>query len=310
MKRETLHIFDLILKQLIRLSSVAVIQFINGLFGTDYPLDSTVEYPSTENVSRKLKRLMSDTVVVIGGLRVYHIEGEIGDDASMAVRVFEYGFAEGLRTKTMTDAGVINVRFPDARIIYWETTEKTPDEVILRLDFSDGSHYDYRVKTFKFLNCGIGELVERKMAILLPFYVLKLRKKVAAARTAGQRQKLSAEMRVILDELVASVERGAKAGLMSESDTRIVLEHTERLYSELYAQYEELAEVDVMLKDRILTYSEEAALKAAREATIKATREATLKTEKMAKTMLSDGLPVEAVVKYTSLPRESVEKLL
>jgi hypothetical protein len=54
-KRETAQIFDLILKHLIRLSNVAVINFINGLFGTDHPLDSTVEYPNTENVSKKLR---------------------------------------------------------------------------------------------------------------------------------------------------------------------------------------------------------------------------------------------------------------
>ncbi|GHV38611.1 hypothetical protein FACS1894187_17630 [Synergistales bacterium] len=34
-ERDTAQIFDLILKQLIRLSSAAVIQFINGLFGTN-----------------------------------------------------------------------------------------------------------------------------------------------------------------------------------------------------------------------------------------------------------------------------------
>ena len=74
-KRETLHIFDLILKQLIRLSNDAVVQFINGLFGTRHPLGSTMEYPNTENVSRKLRKLLSDAVVIINGIYAYHIEG-------------------------------------------------------------------------------------------------------------------------------------------------------------------------------------------------------------------------------------------
>ncbi|MCL2010568.1 MAG: hypothetical protein FWG71_08515, partial [Synergistaceae bacterium] len=63
MKRETPQIFDLILKRLLRLSAGAVIQFINGLFGTEHPPDSTVEYPNTEHVSRKLRRLMPDIVI-------------------------------------------------------------------------------------------------------------------------------------------------------------------------------------------------------------------------------------------------------
>ena len=72
LKRETQQIFDLVLKRLMKLSSQAVIQFINGLFGTDHPPDSTVEYPSTEQISRKLRRLMSDIIIVINGIYIYH----------------------------------------------------------------------------------------------------------------------------------------------------------------------------------------------------------------------------------------------
>ena len=64
LKRETQQIFDLILKRLLKLSSLAVIQFINGLFDADHPLDGTVEYPNTEHVSHKLRRLMSDMIVI------------------------------------------------------------------------------------------------------------------------------------------------------------------------------------------------------------------------------------------------------
>jgi hypothetical protein len=229
------------LKQLIRLSNAAVIQFINGLFGTNHPLDSTVEYPNTETVSRKLRKIMSDTVIIIGGLHAYHIEGEIDND-NVALKVFEYGFAEGLRTQSIAEDNVRTIRFPQARVIYWETSGNTPNETTLRLIFPDETRYDYKVKSFKFLDHYINELAKQKMAILLPFYLLKLRKRVVSAKTSVQRTALSAEMKTIFDELVAAVDRSAEAGLMSESDKRIVLEHMERLYRELYSQYPELTE--------------------------------------------------------------------
>ncbi|MDR3076337.1 MAG: hypothetical protein LBU26_03460, partial [Synergistaceae bacterium] len=228
-KRETLHIFDLILKQLIRLSNVAVINFINGLFGTDHPTDSTVDYPNTENVSKKLRRLMSDTIVIIGGVHVYHVEAEISYNADIALRVFEYGFAEGLRTKEASEDGKISIKFPGARVIYWETTAETPDEAVLSLEFPDGGHYNYRVRVFKFLEHGIGELEAQKLTILLPFYVLKLRKMTVRAKSSARRAELAAEMKSILGELVEAVERGGQTGLMDESDKRTVLEHMERL---------------------------------------------------------------------------------
>jgi hypothetical protein len=44
-EHEPIHIFDLIFKRLMRLSNRASVQFINGLFDTAYPVDSTVDYP-------------------------------------------------------------------------------------------------------------------------------------------------------------------------------------------------------------------------------------------------------------------------
>jgi hypothetical protein len=243
-KRETAHIFDLILKRLIRLSNVAIINFVNGLFGTNHPLDSTVEYPNTENVSKKLRKLMSDTIVIIGGTHVYNIEGEINsDDENIAVRVFEYGFMEGLRTKTTSENGSkISIKFPNARIIYWETTKKAPDEVTLTLGFPDGEHYNYVVRTVKFLDHTIKDLEAQKLVILLPFYVLKLRKRAVNARTSKRRMELAKEIKPILEELMAAADRAEQTGLMSGSDKRIVLEHMERLYKELFAQYDEYKE--------------------------------------------------------------------
>jgi hypothetical protein len=63
---------------------------------------------------------------------------------------------------------------------------------------------------------------------------------------------------------------------MSEEDMRTVIQHMDRLYQELYTSYEALREGDVMLQDRIKTYSEEAA----ERATAKATEEAAVKAKK------------------------------
>jgi hypothetical protein len=300
MKRETLHIFDRILKRLMSLSGVAIVQFINGLFDADHPLDSTVEYPNTETVSRDLRCIRSDIVIIVSGIHAYHIEGQIDDDANMAVRVFEYGFAEGLRTKIVSNEGEkISIRFPDARIIYWETTGNTPDKVTLSLEFPEGGCYDYTVKTFKFLNYEIRELEARKLTILLPFYVLKLRKKVVTAKTAKSRQELSLEMKSILEELVAAVERGIQAGLMNATDCRIVLEHMERLHLELYGNYSEFEEANTMLPGSLLTYSEEAALRAREE-----------NSKEVARELLANGVSPDIIARSCKLPMETVRGMM
>jgi hypothetical protein len=56
--QEINQIFDKTFKKILTLSSKAVIRFVNGLFGTDYPLDSTITYNWTEFEDRELRRIL------------------------------------------------------------------------------------------------------------------------------------------------------------------------------------------------------------------------------------------------------------
>ena len=89
---------------------------------------------------------------------------------------------------------------------------------------------------------------------------------MASTRSSKRRTELSIEMKAIMDELLAASERAVKTGLLSEPDSRVVLEYTERLYRELYQGYNEFKEADVVLQDIILTYSEEAELRGIKKA--------------------------------------------
>jgi hypothetical protein len=159
------------------------------------------------------------------------------------------------------------------------------------------------VKTFKFLDHSVDELERGKLAILLPFYVLKLRKQVVRARTSERRAELAGEMKPILDELMAAADRAERAELMTGADKRIVLEYMERLYRELFAQYAEFQEVDVVLQDRILTYSEEAAQKAAKKAELN-------KAFNVAKRMLERGMALPEIAEIVELPVDELQTLV
>jgi hypothetical protein len=174
---------------------------------------------------------------------------------------------------------------------------------MLSLEFSDGGNYDYKVKAFKFLDHSVDELEKSKLAILLPFYVLKLRKQAVSAKTSERRAELAKEMKPMLDELVTAADRAERTGLMSEADKRIVLEHMDRLYRELFAQYTEFKKVDVMLQDRILTYSEEAAKKAAKEAKLE-------KSFDVAKRMLERGMALPEIAEIVEVPIDKLQTLL
>ncbi|MDR2180204.1 MAG: hypothetical protein LBP21_07835 [Synergistaceae bacterium] len=90
---------------------------------------------------------------------------------------------------------------------------------------------------------------------------------------------------------------------MSESDKRIVLEHMERLYRELYSQYPELTEAHVVLKDRLLTYSEEAELRGRDEGRKEGKKD-------MARGLLARGVPPDLIAESSGLPLDTLKALM
>ena len=83
---------------------------------------------------------------------------------------------------------------------------------------------------------------------------------------------------------------------------RVVLEYTNMLYQELYKGYDELRGADTMLKDMILTYSEEAELRGIEKGIEKNTFE-------IARKMLDRGMALADIVEIVGLPLEKVQTL-
>jgi hypothetical protein len=173
--RETHQIFDLIFKRLIQEASPgAVVSLVNGLFGTEFPLDSPVSFPNKEKVTGDLRQIVSDMMIVIGG-EIFHLEAQIDDDLNMALRMFRYGYHEAVRQAEAGEDGALTISFPQARVLYWETTKRTPEKITLHIIFPDRSRHDFEVPAFKVLEHGIDELEGMRVGLLLPFYVLKYR---------------------------------------------------------------------------------------------------------------------------------------
>jgi hypothetical protein len=298
LKRRTAQIFDRIFKHLMHLSPAAVVHFINGLCGTRHPPNSNVSYSETETVNRKLRPLHSDILVMIEG-HAYHIEAQTGDDAEMVIRVFEYAFAAGLRAKTV-NGNCITVEFPSSRVIYLKPTGRTPDLATLRLRFPDGTKHDYKVKSLKLLDYSIEDLEKKNLVLLLPFYVLKLEGQVRKAKTSQERARLAGEMKRLLETLVEASDRGEREGRFTATDKQVVIEHLERLFQELYIEYTEFKETNMVLQDRILTYSEEVEKRCRKEE-----REKTLQIARNLKQM---GLSDAQIASATGLSPDEIQR--
>lgn len=210
---EIYQIFDKVFKKIITLSSKAVVNLINGLFGTDYPLDSTITYNWTEFVDDNMKRVLADTIITINGKHSYHLEAQMEKDNSIVFRVFEYGFGHASRNR-IQESGRWVMRFPKPMIIYLYYEGKVPDEYSLILEFDEGSDsYEYKVPVLKLPEVSSKELSDRQMIILVPFHVLKLRYALKQGSYFPELPKL------ILDDIIANINENVQLGNITLEDS-------------------------------------------------------------------------------------------
>jgi hypothetical protein len=254
--RETHQIFDLTVKYLLKETSPAnTVYLINALMDKQHPPDSRVSFRETENVAKRgstLELFRSDVIASVND-EDYILEIQIGNDKTMGLRIFQYGFGHARRNVRISENGaLLEAYMPEAAVVFLETAGTTPDHITFRLNSSGGRSLDYDIKVFKMPDHGIESLEEQRLLLLLPFCILRFRKELneKSLTSEGRRILAEAAKQMILD-LEAVLTRCLEKGLLSDRDCIIILESAARLYKELYLKHSEFKEGDDMLKKKI-----------------------------------------------------------
>ena len=242
------QIYDIIFKKVLTLSNKAVINLINGMFDTDYPTDSTVIYNWTEFSDETLRRVLADTIITINGRHSYHLEAQMYKDSGIIFRVFEYGFHHA-KTNQITEDGQLILHFPTPQIIFFCEPDCIPDTYSLILDFGTQGQFTYKADTFKFLDASPEELDKKKLIILIPFELLKLREAIKQKRSDENKKKL---IDLIQNDIIGGINRNLEAGNITVEDSIKLKRYTNALYLHIYSRYEELLEVTDMTDETLM----------------------------------------------------------
>ena len=266
MENNSHDIFDRIFKRIITLSSPTVINFINGIFEEDYPLDSELTYNWTESVDDKLKKTIADTIITINRTDSFHIEAQMyKDDNSIMLRMFDYGYNHSKKRPEdiYDDDGIrcgVRLIFPKQIVIYLDSSKHIPDSYIITLVVEGGKEFSYSVPTIKFQDADMSEVIRKHMIILLPFKLLKIRerfkKEYESYTINGDNERLKnivQELRDIYErDIIKTIEASFKNEEISRHDMEVLIKLTIRLFDHLYSKYSSLEEVDNMLYDQSL----------------------------------------------------------
>ena len=247
---EIYQIYDKAFKRILTLSEKTVINLINGLFDTDYPTDSKITYNWTEHEDKDLKRTLADSILTINGRDSYHIEAQMTEDEEIVFRFIEYGFGHAYKNRTFVSGGERMV-FPRLCILYLDEgkKDKVPDEYTLTLLFENQGEFAYRVPLVKLQNMSVEELNDKKLIALLPFQLLKLRKKIENLRTEENLEELQ---NFVVDDIIDSIYKNEAVGNISYSDALDLIELTTKLYMKIYSKYKELEDLTMRMCDQSL----------------------------------------------------------
>ncbi len=311
------QIYDKIFKRILTLSGKSVIGFINGLFGTDYPDDSTIVYNWTEHVDDELHRTVADAIITINEKHAYHIEAQMYEDEAIELRMFDYGYRYALKAGHERDV----LTFPEPRIIYLYEHENIPNVKTLMLDFGEQGRFQYQIPVFKLLEHEPEELSKKNMIILIPFMIMKLRKNIEKERT---KENMEALRTLISDDILGVIKENQVAGNLTMADANRLRNLIHKLYNHLYAHYKEFIEGglnDMMEDDLVLEMDiiEEKMKKemeeALRENTEQVTEQVTARVSKeselkMIRKLYAKLQDVSQVAELMDIPAEEVEEML
>ncbi|MDR3000890.1 MAG: hypothetical protein LBU89_06460 [Fibromonadaceae bacterium] len=325
MARRTAQLFDLMFKSIIKdASSSAIVHLINGIYKKNYSLDTTaVKIEPTEFItehpkSGKLKKIVSDIVITLydGNCKdTYFIEAQISDDIEMLLRIFNYSVLVALEGKEVSDDGsYMQIDMPSPAVIYWESSE-TKDFVSIKIKFPNKRSVVYKVPAFKVLQHSVSEL--ENMALLLPFYILKIRGELKKTKDSEKRKELSNRLEGYVIEISQVLKRCVENNYITDRDAAMLLRRLLSMNLELYGKYREFKEVNMSKRLEKLVdpgFCERWDKALAKEAAKVEKR--SLKQGKIAglieaaKSMLKDGLDPARVARITDLPIKQIRAMV
>lgn len=184
----------------------------------------------------------------ISGRDIYHNEAQMAEDEEIVFRVFEYGFGHAYKNRTYENGGEIMI-FPRPCIIYLDEgkKDKIPDEYTLVLKFENQGEFSYKVPVFKLQSISLQELNDKKLIALLPFLLLKLRKKMEKIRSKENMEELQ---NLVVNDIISTIRKNEEVGNLSSIDAINLIDLTSKIYMQIYAKYKEMGEFTMRLFDQ------------------------------------------------------------
>ena len=164
------------------------ISCINEAFNKNYPLNAETEVLPSEGFivnsldsnEEKLEEKDNDFIIRIDN-DYYLIECQSYDDGDMALRIAEYSFLAA-RQNAVWNQGHAVMTFPHYTVIYLKSSKRTPKTTTVSYVFPDGQRVDYTENNIFLEKITKEEIVEKKLFVYVPFYIIRYEKELTSEK--------------------------------------------------------------------------------------------------------------------------------
>ena len=240
--------FDSALSAMVTKLEEFIIPFVNEVFGEKFTKNAKVEIRNNKHIVLKtdgsLGRKETDAYIVLSEMietlitKLYHFECETWYDNSIVVRIAEYTSAIAIDNVETTKDGVI-LNYPSSVVIFLRPDNSIPRKLKITHRAPTGDELSYEVPTLQIKDFSIDDIFDKKLLILLPFYLFRYVDEFDEMEdNADRRKELENGLQKISDRLSKLVE----AKEINVYQQRTTLRLLKRVSDRLTKDFHELRE--------------------------------------------------------------------
>lgn len=248
--------YDDVFRTLLNDCSFLILPVINEVFGESYSGTEKIVFSPNEHFLNRQDgnedEKITDTSFEILGreIKKYHLECQSNADSSMLVRFFEYdtqiALDEGeIRGNTLT------VTLPHSAVLFLRCRTLTPDALRIKM-VTPGGTVEYDIQVMKSQQYTIGEIFEKNLLFLIPFYIFSHETRFEEYEKDGVKRKALQEE---YEQIKNKLEELSMQGIISEYARCTIIDMSNKVLEHIAVKYNFVREgVKAVMGGKVLEY--------------------------------------------------------
>lgn len=163
--------YDDTMRTMVQYSPQLVIPLINEALGIHLPDDTPVANLANEIHSGQQEVITDGQFLILDN--AYHFEFQSTEDEFMAYRMYRYDFMISIRLSKDQSGYAIQPKFPRSFVLYLRENKNRPKNLVIDMPNIGGK---YTVPVVCVAPYTKEEMLEKKLFLLLPFYIVRYEK--------------------------------------------------------------------------------------------------------------------------------------